>query len=81
MLKSYDVFLDNVESGLLCFPKTQVATKTEPYYLLSFEEKLLLVCFKISNIQAVAFVNSSGCVRALVTGPKISARSRYFNME
>lgn len=39
MLKLYDVFLDIVESGLLCFPKTQVATKTEPYYLLSFEEK------------------------------------------
>ena len=50
MLKLYDVFLDIVESGLLCFPKTQVATKTEPYYLLSFEEKLLLVCFKVSNI-------------------------------
>ena len=50
MLKSYDVFLDIVESGLLCFPKTQFATKTEPYYLLSSEEKLLLVCFKVSNI-------------------------------
>ena len=50
MLKSYDVFLDIVESGLLCFPQTQVATKTEPYYLLGFGEKLLLVCFNVSNI-------------------------------
>ena len=51
MLKSYDVFLDIVESALLCSPKTQIATdETEPYYLLSFEEKLFLVCIKISNI-------------------------------